>query len=50
MRITVAPSNIRRLEIQAVVLDNRPVAERWIRILQKQIDLLWPKQKPEVKK
>ncbi len=50
MRITVAPSNGTQLEIKAVDLDSRAVAERWIKTLQKQIDILWPRQKPEVKK
>lgn len=50
MRITVSPSNGTQLEIKAVELDSRLSAVRWVKVLQKQIDILWSEQKPEAKK
>lgn len=50
MRITLAPSKGQELVIDSVKFETRTIAEKWVRAIQKQMDVLWPKQKPEMSK
>lgn len=50
MRITVAASRENELVIDSVCLSSRPMAEKWINAVQKQVEILWPAQKSEVQK
>lgn len=50
VRVTLAPSPVPKLVIQAVELENRATAELWVKAIRTQIEILWPEKKPQVNK